>query len=96
MAVELPGAALRACSTPEPDIPDHAHETFNRELKKGVLFLCECGNAVGDGDEGNDNHRCVRMGRAARDIVFVPFRGLQVISADPGIGLNPSLPPTAG
>jgi hypothetical protein len=61
-----------------------------------MLFLRECGDAVGDRDEGNNNHRCVRMGRAGRDIVFVPSRGLPVFSADPGIGLIPSSPTKAG
>jgi hypothetical protein len=40
-----------------------------------VLFQREGGDAVRDGNERNDDHRCVQMGRAARDMVFVssPF-----------------------
>jgi hypothetical protein len=55
-----------------------------------VLFQRECGNAVGDSDEGNDNHRYVRKGRAARNIVFMPsLRVLPVFPVDSGTGLTP-------
>jgi hypothetical protein len=39
-----------------------------------MLFLREGSDAVGNGDERNNNHRCVRMGWMAQDMVFVPYR----------------------
>jgi hypothetical protein len=73
VTVERPGAALRAGGAPEPNVPDYTHETFYGILKKGVLFMREGGDAVRDGNEGNDDHRCVQMGRVARDMAFVSF-----------------------
>ena len=71
MAVECPGAAFRAGSAPKPDVPDHTGKAVYRIRKKGVFFLRESSDAVRYGDKGYDNHRYVRMGRAARDIVVM-------------------------